>query len=156
MTFEGCSSPKIGQVPNPADLAVVRSTAIVTGRYRLWRPEHGVAVQITVGTPKFGRWPDLVDGRIMAPFGLLSEDMPTDEARRRYRQRLDDRADRVVAALASIATRHPNQTLCLLCFEDVHAGEECHRRWLADWLDDRYGIVVPEATVVDQQPTLFD
>ena len=140
-------------MPNPTDLAVLHSTTLVTSRYKTWRPEHGVAVQITVGAPKFGRWPDLVDGRIIAPYGLM--DLPTDEARRLYRQRLDDRADRVVATLASIATEHPGQRLVLLCFEDVHAGEECHRRWLADWLADRFRIEVPEATVVDQQPTLF-
>jgi hypothetical protein len=143
-------------VNKPADLALVCSTTLVTSRYQTWRPDDGVPIRTTVGAPKFWRGPDLVDGRITAPYGLLSEELPTDEARRRYRQRLDDRADCVVATLASIATRHPDQTLCLLCYEDVHAGEECHRRWLAEWLDDRYGIEVPEVSFVDQQPTLFD
>ena len=143
-------------MPDPSHLAVVRSTAIATGRYQTWRPEHGVPIRTTVGAPKFWRGPDLVDGRIMAPYGLLSDDLSTDEARRRYRRRLDDRADPVMATLVAIATEHPGQRLVLLCFENVHAGEECHRRWLADWLADRYGIEVPEGVVADQQPTLFD
>jgi hypothetical protein len=32
------------------------------------------------------------------------------------------------------------------CFEDVHAGQERHRRWHAEWPADRYGIAVPELT----------
>ena len=143
-------------MPNPSDLAVVRSATLATGRYQTWRPEDGVPIRTTVGAPKFWRGPDLVDGRVMAPYGLLSDDLTTDEARRRYRQRLDEQADGVAAALATIATEHPGQPLVLLCYENVQAGEQCHRRWLAGWLADRYGIEVPEATIVAQQPSLFD
>jgi hypothetical protein len=118
-------------------------TPIVTGRYQTWKPEHGVPVRITVGEPKFWRGPALVDGRILAPFGLLDPSIPTDECPRLYLERLDDRADRIVAGLARIATEHPGQPLCLLCFEDV-TKDECHRRLFAAWWEQRFGVVLPE------------
>lgn len=34
--------------------------------------------------------------------------------------------------------------IVLLCYEDVAAGESCHRRMLAEWLKRRVGIVAPE------------
>jgi hypothetical protein len=69
-------------------------------------------------------------GRILAPFGLLDPNIPTDERRRLFLERLCDRADRIVAVLARITTQHPGQPLCLLCFEDV-SKDERHRRWFA-------------------------
>ena len=140
-------------MPNPTDLAVVHSTTLVTSRYKTWRPEHGVAVQITVGAPKFGRWPDLVDGRIIAPYGLM--DLPTDEPD---------------ACTGSGSTTEPTGSSprwrrsppsipasgsCCSASRTCTPGRNSHRRWLADWLADRFRIEVPEATVVDQQPTLF-
>jgi hypothetical protein len=127
------------------DLAIIRATTIVTGRYQTWRPEDGAPVRITVGAPRFwGTRRPLVDGRLLAPFGLLSPSLPLDECRRRYEQRLDARADRIVSLLARIADEHPGERLVLCCFEDVEAGEECHRRWFAEWMQDRHGIAVPE------------
>ena len=87
-------------------LELLRSTRIVTGRFATWEAAHGVPVRITVGEPKFWRGPPLVDGRILAPFGLLDPSIPTDECRRLYHERLDDRADWIVAVVARIATEH--------------------------------------------------
>jgi hypothetical protein len=125
------------------ELELLRSTRIVTGRYATWEAAHGVPVRITVGEPKFWRGPELVDARVLAPFGLLDSSIPTDECRRLYLERLCDKADRIVAVLARIATEHRGQPLCLLCFEDV-SKDECHRRWFAAWWQDRFGLTVPE------------
>jgi hypothetical protein len=129
---------------------------IVTSRYQSWQPGHGVPIQVTIGTPKFwGGRRQLVDLRIAAPWGLMDPELPTDECRRLYVQRLDDRADRIVGGLAAIARQNPGERLVLLCFEDVEAGQVCHRRWFAEWFEDRYGIEVPELTAENQQMT-FD
>jgi hypothetical protein len=126
------------------DLDVIAQAGVCTARYQSWRPEDGVPVRITVGAPKFWWGAKLADGRVLAPWGLMDLSIPTDECRQRYVARLDARADRVVAKLAQIARQHPGERLVLCCFEDVAAGEECHRRWAAEWFEARYGIVVPE------------
>jgi hypothetical protein len=125
------------------ELELIAAAPLVTGRYQSWRPSDGVPVRTTVGQPRFWRGPALVDGRVLAPFGLLDPHLLVDESQRLYRQRLDIRADRIVATLARIATQHPGEPLVLLCFERV-PGEECHRRWFAEWFEDRFGVVVPE------------
>jgi hypothetical protein len=134
------------------------ATKLRTARYQDWRPQHGVPVRISVGAPKFWRGRKLVDGRVAAPWGLIESAgkaaLSIDERRERYEQRLDEKGDEVVALLARIAVEHPGEQLCLCCFEDVHAGQECHRRWLAEWLEDRFGIDVPELTD-DTPPRLF-
>jgi Protein of unknown function, DUF488 len=93
--------------------------------------------------------------RELAPYGIFGRGLAIDEARARYVDRLDRHAEEVVAELSAIARRHPGRVLCLLCFDDVHAGEVCHRRWFADWYEARYGIVVPEVVVPGAEPTLF-
>jgi hypothetical protein len=132
------------------ELELIAAAPLVTGRYQTWRRSDGVPCCITLGEPKFwGRRPPLVDLRVLAPWGVF--DAPLDEGRRLYRQRLDARADRIVAALARIAAEHPGEQLVLLCFEDVNAGEVCHRRWFAEWFEQRYGVVVPEVGALRAQ-----
>jgi hypothetical protein len=139
------------------DVAALSACGIVTTRYASWRVADGVPVRATVGEPKFWRGPSLVFVRELAPWGLLDPQIPTDECRRRYVARLDAQAERVVVALAEVAGSHAGRRLCVLCFEDVHAGEVCHRRWFGEWFEDRYGIVVPELPgLIDvDQPRLF-
>jgi hypothetical protein len=136
------------------DLDVVAHAVIVTSRYAGFRPEFGVPVRITVGQPKFWRRAQPADGRLLAPWGLLDPSIPTDECRRRYGEMLDGKADRIIALLARLARAHPNQRLVLLCFENVHAGQECHRRWFAAWFEEHYGIAIPELEAPDGQQRL--
>jgi hypothetical protein len=139
---------------NP-DLAGV----LVTSRYRSWKPAHGVPIRSTVGEPKFWRGPPLVFVRALAPYGDFGRHLPTDEARRRYLARLDRHAEEIVTALAALARSHPDQPLVVLCFEDVHAGQVCHRRWFAEWMQDRHGVEFPElrpdTDAVDQPQLAF-
>jgi uncharacterized protein YeaO (DUF488 family) len=53
-------------------------------------------------------------------------------------------AEFVVARLQSVATDVGNLKLVLLCFENVHEGELCHRRTFARWFEERTGRSVPE------------
>ena len=126
------------------DLEELAAGRLVTGRYKTWRPGDGVAVRTTVGYPRFWRHGPLVFVRELAPYGVFGQGLDPDEGRRRYRERLDANAPAIVTNLAEIARQHPGEPLCLLCFEDVEAGEACHRRWFAEWAKERYGIVVPE------------
>jgi hypothetical protein len=147
-----------------SDVEVLCATKLATTRYPDWRRESGVPLRITVGAPKGWKGPKLVDARLLAPYGLLGSDLPIDVRRELYEQRLDRRGVEVVALLARIAREHPGERLCLLCYEDLHAGRECHRRWLAAWIEDRFGVDVPELIVrtsspqqvsnVNQQPQL--
>jgi hypothetical protein len=35
-------------------------------------------------------------------------------------------------------------TVVMLCFENVLAGERCHRRYVAEFIEQNTGLVVPE------------
>jgi hypothetical protein len=69
-----------------------------------------------------------------------------------YRLRLDDHADAIVSELTDLARQHDGQTLVPLCFENVHAGQHCHRRVFAKWFEGRYGIDVPELAIDVNEP----
>jgi hypothetical protein len=77
------------------------------------------------------------------PWGLL--DVADEEFDVRYRARLDRLdLDALAAKFDSLSARHGGRRLVLLCFEDVHAGQSCHRRIFADYWTERTGIAVPE------------
>ena len=82
----------------------------------------------------------------IAPYGVFKNPaLPEVEQRQRaYEARLEDHTVPLVRKLAELAGRFPGETLVLLCFDDVEAGEICHRRWFADWFQRRFGIEVPE------------
>jgi hypothetical protein len=132
------------------DLRAIRSAGLVTGRYARWMPGHGVPIRTSVGAPRFWRHGPLVFVEDLAPFGIFGKDLPAHVARGRYMDRLQEKAGQFVPALAAIARQHPGERLCVLCFEDVHAGRECHRRWFAEWFEHRFGDVVPEVIDVDR------
>lgn len=95
-----------------------------------------------------------VDARMVAPpRELLDLKISDADARRRYLDHRDERSTDVLAALADIANEHPGRPLVVLCFEDVHAGQSCHRTWFAEWMADRLGIAVEE--VPAERTTLF-
>lgn len=84
------------------------------------------------------------EARRLAPWGLLDVKDPY-EFSRRYIERLDRLdLDALVQTFEAISTQHGGQRLVLLCFEDVHAGQLCHRRLAAERLERKLGITVPE------------
>lgn len=119
---------------------------LVTTRYKTYQPGDGVPVRTTVGAPRFWRWGDLAFVSEIAPYGVFRNPRlhSTEAQRMAYADRLTTHQQMLIAKLADLAREHPDQTLCILCYEDVHAGEECHRRWFADWMETRFGILIPE------------
>jgi hypothetical protein len=109
----------------------------------------GVApVAITRGSPKFPLRYKLVDHvRILAPNAAEFEMTTDEEFRTSYFGRMDaygvDRIGRSLRRAWHVAN-DPESGLLLLCFEDVWAGQKCHRRDFADWWELRTGQVVHE------------
>ncbi|MFZ3595063.1 hypothetical protein [Streptomyces sp. BH104] len=120
---------------------------LATSRYQDWRPEHGVPIGITVGRPRFVRYPFL-QIKALAPWELFKPPYKgidnVEIERRVYRERLQIHREEILAGLVEVAEGHPGQRGVLLCFENVNKGEECHRRWAAEWFIEVYGWDVPE------------
>jgi hypothetical protein len=126
------------------ELELLANAPLLTGRYQSWKPGDGVPVRSTVGYPKFWRHGPLLHAIGITPYGVFGKGLDHDTARAAYRQRLDLHAGAILSDLAEIARTHRGQPVVVLCFEDVHAGQICHRRWFAEWFEERYGIAVDE------------
>ncbi len=100
-----------------------------------------VPVRTSVGCPKF--WPaaeHFPRVREVAPYGLMK--LGGEEFRARYVARLESFGiERIVARFDAIHEEY-QRTLALICFEP--AGQPCHRRLLATWLENQAGQHVPE------------
>jgi hypothetical protein len=70
------------------------------------------------------------------------------EFERAYRRQLDHQRMNPIPGLrfqmAAIAKKADAPGVVLLCFEDVLAGEECHRRIFASWWWEQTGQRIPE------------
>lgn len=96
----------------------------------------GLAPVVTsVGLPKFPLDYRIVDRvGMLCPFGLLDID-DEDEFTRLYIERLDRYGPtKILRVLTGIARREQAAGVVLLCFEPV--GQFCHRRLLAEWLEE--------------------
>ena len=104
----------------------------------------GVPVQTSVGRPWFRLDYELHEQvRELMPRGLLK--LEGDVFRKAYIAQLDKLdLDALRAQFEAIQKRHDGKRPVLLCFEDVHAGEFCHRRVFADWWKERTGRLVRE------------
>jgi hypothetical protein len=117
---------------------------LATGRYQSFDSSMGVPVRTTVGKP---RWPlgyELKhEVRELAPYGLMKLNGAEFEAA--YRTKLE-RLDRaaLMERFEAISAQERGRRLVLLCFEDVWAGQACHRRTFAAWFEERTGQAVPE------------
>jgi hypothetical protein len=101
-----------------------------------------VKVRTTRGAP---RW------RLAFALDRCAELTPSREVfgaenwKERYVSQLDGiGVERTRRRLEDISARHGGRDLVLLCFEDVLAGEDCHRRSFAQWWFDKTGEEVPE------------
>lgn len=150
---------------------VAGELVIATCAYRKYRPEFGVPVATSVGTPG-GRSPwrherALEQCRGLTPYGIFKNPAYADfaKAERAYVDRLRKDEDKVLAQLWLLHERFGGEPLVILCWEPNPA--ECHRSWAADWLGG-HGVRVLEApahllanepapTMVDDgQQRLFD
>jgi Protein of unknown function, DUF488 len=124
---------------------------VYTSRYQssaLIAASGAAPLRITFGPPRFRLGYELAGSiRSLAPrkrhFYLHGEAF-----REQYLSELDRRLgpDGVLELLAQAVEVHGD--IVLLCFEDVLVGQACHRRMLADWLEQRSGLVIPELGAV--------
>ncbi|MBA3471842.1 MAG: DUF488 family protein [Rubrobacter sp.] len=136
---------------------------VATSSYRQFEPGIGVPVRITLGKPRFRLSYSYEEIRLLAPtpriFRLGGEDFEHE-----YREHLEKiGVERLKTVFEEVSGRHGRDQLVLLCFENVLAGERCHRRVWADWWFEQTGQRVPELepnAVVEQhepaQKTLFE
>jgi hypothetical protein len=127
-----------------------------TGRYQTFDPSMGTPVRVTVGRPKFP-----LDYEIAAeidelkPLGRIFN-LSGEEFEQAFRAHLEGiGVDRIRERFAEVAAEHP-EPLVLLCFEDVLAGQACHRRTFAHWWNEQTGEDVPEAEPADPAQMTID
>lgn len=116
--------------------------AIATSRYqeRDLILESGLApVRTTVGRPRFQLGYELAGScSMLAPHGLFGKKLTDEEFANRYRARLEGfGVDAIREKLVELAGDRPG--VVLLCFENVHARELCHRTTFAAWWREQTG-----------------
>jgi hypothetical protein len=122
---------------------------LATTRYQNWRPDSGyLPIGITVGRPRFFK-ADYVAVNALAPHELMKgalrgiDDIAIE--RKVYFARLQAYEPQILDALHGLAGQYPDTPAVLMCFEKVaELGEDCHRRWYAEWAGKRYGWDIPE------------
>ncbi len=104
-----------------------------------------VPVGISRGTPRFPVPYRYRLARLLAP-SRATFALRGDEAfERSYVAGLEEiGVDRIADLLTRIGNEEGGGALALLCFEDVHAGQVCHRRMFAAWWQARTSQEVPE------------
>jgi uncharacterized protein YeaO (DUF488 family) len=76
---------------------------------------------------------------------LKEEEITWEEFEAAYIRKLETfGAGSLVGRLESVAAEIGNPKLALLCFENVGAGDRCHRRTFARWFEQETGQPVPE------------
>ena len=118
------------------------TVALRTGYYGGYRPEYGVPVRTSVGSPRWWKG-ELEHIRRVSPYGVFGQAEGA-EYERLYIAKLDTLdAGSLAQRFAEISARHDNRPLVLCCFEKDPA--DCHRSILARWLEAHGFGRVPEA-----------
>ncbi len=130
--------------------SVVR-VELATSSYRQFGPGMGVPVRITLGKPRFRLSYSYEEIRLLAPtpriFRLGGGDF--DHEYRKHLEKIG--VERLETIFEDVAGRHDSGRLILLCFENVLAGESCHRRSFARWWEEQTGEAIPELNPEDYQ-----
>lgn len=106
--------------------------------------ERGIVpVRTSLGKPRFSETlavaPYISE---LAPYGLLK--LPKREFQAKYRERLEKKGVRAIEKRLCEVYAEYQRPLALLCYEDVHKGEWCHRQMFAQWWYEQTGQAVPE------------
>lgn len=132
---------------------------LATCSYSEYRPDMGLGVRISLGTPRWIRreepWPYVPQAAPSKAYLNV-----TDEAVFLDRYLAQLRTHGVAGIrerLEEIATRAKADRLVLLCFEKLTKGEPCHRRYFASWWYTETGQEIPELGEVPthEQLSLF-
>jgi hypothetical protein len=123
---------------------------LATCSYRAFAPQMGVPVATSVGKPRKWRKGPLEICNPLAPYGIHGNPKfrgaSDEEWERADLKRLDVQQAKIEPALDELSTKYAGHPLVLLCYEDVHKVDACHRRWAAGWFARRYGLTVPEVS----------
>lgn len=124
----------------------MRNWNIVTTSYKSFKPDMGVPIQTSIGNPKFWRGPSLTQAKVFYPYVTFKKHTEKTMAEKSviYQNSLDKYSSQIETMLDSFTVIAGGKPLVLMCYEDVLAGEVCHRRWLAEWFKTRYDLEVPE------------
>ena len=137
-----------GPVPKAEADAIVK-VELATSSYRQFKLGMGVPVRITLGKPRFRLSYSYEEIRLLAPtpriFGLGGGDF--DHEYRKHLEKIG--VERLETIFEEVAGRHDSGRLILLCFENVLAGETCHRRTFARWWEEQTGEAIPELNPED-------
>lgn len=123
----------------------VAGVGMATQRYQDFVPEMGEAVRVTLGRPRFKLAYDYDVVAELAPTAQIFKLKSDADFEYAYLAHLDRiGVERLRASFAEVSKRHGGLRLVFLCFEDVLAGQLCHRRMFARWWRDNTGEDVPE------------
>jgi hypothetical protein len=105
-----------------------------------------VPVRISLGAPRAWAWakgaPYISE---LAPYGLLKKPrLSTKQFEKGYIERLEAKGVEQISRRFAEVYAEYLKPLALLCYEDVHAGEVCHRRMFAEWWKEQTGQSIPE------------
>lgn len=110
--------------------------------YRGLNAFDGIKVQISRGKPKWDLPYELRVFKLLAPPYWIAWD---DKFKGKYLEYLDEITfERISEGLQNISRESVGQPLVLLCFENVVAGKDCHRRHFAEWWESKTGEPVRE------------
>ena len=126
------------------------STRLLTGYYGGYRPDVGVAVRTSVGSPKSWTGP-LEHVREVTPYGVFGRDLPWPEYEAAYLARLA-RIDvtGLLRRFDDLSARNGGRPLVLLCF--CGDRSRCHRSLLSRWLQQHGFGPVPEVCLAAETP----
>ncbi len=123
---------------------------LATSSWKQFRAGMGVPVRVTLGKPRFKVGFDYEEIRLLAPTPAIFRLESDEEFERAYLDHLDRiGVERLRRAFDAISDRHSGRRLVFLCFEDVLAGQLCHRRMFARWWEQQTGREVPELDPAD-------
>lgn len=114
------------------------------------RPEFGVGVRISRGFPRYKLKYELehVCRTLMPALSYLNV---ADEKVfiTRFEAQLEEAGAKAIGAELKAIAAHTGagqkkNPIVLLCFEQLHRGVPCHRRYFADWWERQTGRAVPE------------
>ena len=121
-----------------------------TCSFARYNTKLGVPVSTAVKPPR--TWPWSETCKTVTPFGIFGKYTQLGPYRIAYEDRLNAKQLLLEQELGELQAKYPNQMLVLLCFCDVTKAQNwCHRRMAAEWIEQKYGISVPEWT----QPRTF-
>lgn len=142
---------------------LLKGISLATCSYSAYRPSMGVAVRTSLGKPKFFEYA-FVSLNLLMPKGNMLR-MAYAQYHENYMNHLESNALAIENAMIELNEMYPNQTMVLMCFENVSKKDSwCHRTMFAKWWENRTGVKVHEISgqipitakpSSEDNPTLF-